>query len=187
VLPEGFAADNPHLDAPTMGHSGVGAAVLAGLPRLRLDDCSAARLSRDGPDVCMYCLEALGGGDEVLAFPCPGAHLAHATCSAMWLSKAHTCPACRFELPRGLTPRTLGAFFEHARRRLDSVAAAESQPHGRPEQPSTGPPDDSTRTHLAYGSTALQTAQETAEVLELQHLLASGRPSERERLLDSNR
>jgi hypothetical protein len=155
----------PQRPSPERERAGVGAAMLAAMPMARLGATGASRLSAAGVDSCMYCLEELRDGDVVLAFPCPGTHLAHALCSAQWLATAHTCPACRFELPRDLTPRTLGGLVQHARSELSRITANEPQPQG-----------------LQRPGVQFENC-ESAELDELRSLLSSGAPSQRERAL----
>ena len=50
-------------------------------------------------NTCAFCLEPFAQGAQIIVFPCPGAHVAHATCTERWLSVASTCPTCRFALP----------------------------------------------------------------------------------------
>ncbi|KAK4267865.1 hypothetical protein QN277_024591 [Acacia crassicarpa] len=49
---------------------------------------------------CSICLEAFDDeeGDGVLALPCD--HIFHHDCIVGWLKIGHTCPLCRFQLPR---------------------------------------------------------------------------------------
>ena len=111
----------------------------------------------------MYCLDELLDGDEVLAFPCPGTHLAHAACSTQWLARAHTCPACRFDLPRDVTPRTLDALLRPARAKLSRLVVG-IQPDG------------------PRGGEEAAKVDESAELNELRRMLASGEPSQRRQL-----
>ena len=49
------------------------------LPRVKLQSRSTARLEADGCDTCPFCLDTFCDGDELLIFPCPGSHKAHAS------------------------------------------------------------------------------------------------------------
>ena len=154
---------------------GVGHAMLSAMPRMRLGDLEVKRLAANGVEACMYCLEDLTEGDEILAFPCPGAHLAHADCSAQWLTTAHTCPVCRFDLPRDLTPRTLGGLVAPARDKLSRTAAALPSPA---HDVTVRPPCD-----VVLLDVGEQPAEdyEAEEVDELRQLLLRGVPSQRDR------
>ncbi|XP_044477193.1 uncharacterized RING finger protein C2A9.04c-like [Mangifera indica] len=47
---------------------------------------------------CSICLEEFNVGDELCRLPC--SHFYHEDCIVPWLEKSHTCPLCRFPLPR---------------------------------------------------------------------------------------
>lgn len=105
--------DDPQEEEEVLGMSDD---FFSALPKVRLEHHSAERMVADGTDTCPFCLESFAPGDEVLLFPCPGTHKAHAECSATWLASATTCPSCRFALPNDLpTSRTLGSLLEPAR------------------------------------------------------------------------
>jgi len=145
------------------GNGGVDEIALHATLRATVGKGGAARLALAGVEACMYCLDELRDGDEVLAFPCPGAHLAHAACTTQWLAYAHTCPACRFDLPRDVSPRTLDALLQPARAKLSRLAVGIKldEPRGGEEA----------------------AKDESAELDELRHMLASGAPSQRRPVL----
>ena len=107
-----------HQDEPPEddeGPAGMSEDFFEALPKIMLEQRSADRLVADGTDTCTICLDEFVPGDEVLLFPCPGTHKAHASCSASWLANATTCPTCRFNLPMDLpSSRTLGDLLEPA-------------------------------------------------------------------------
>lgn len=63
------------------------------LPRGKLADASML-----AETACPVCLECFATGDELVILPC--LHVGHAACLQPWLATAHTCPTCRFELPK---------------------------------------------------------------------------------------
>jgi hypothetical protein len=52
------------------------------------------QLSRD----CAICCESLQISQKILQIPSCG-HIFHETCALLWLTKHHTCPYCRYQLP----------------------------------------------------------------------------------------
>ena len=64
------------------------------LPRGKLSDASLL-----ADRTCPVCIECFNAGDELVVLPCQGLHVSHWACLQPWLATAHTCPACRFELP----------------------------------------------------------------------------------------
>eukprot|EP01047_Picozoa_sp_COSAG01_P064719 COSAG01_NODE_8616_length_2718_cov_31.588393_4_plen_180_part_00 len=46
---------------------------------------------------CPICQDMMGDGQEYMRMPC--SHAFHAGCLGRWLSRQHTCPMCRHELP----------------------------------------------------------------------------------------
>lgn len=134
---------------------GVSDAFFEALPKVVLAEQSAERLVADGTDACPFCLDNFAPGDELLLFPCPGCHKAHAECSQIWLQGATTCPTCRFALPTDLpTSRTLCSLLEDANHEATRI-----RENGLPP--------------------CLPIDEETPELAELSMLFHSGRPSAR--------
>eukprot|EP00980_Cylindrotheca_fusiformis_P031171 scaffold25929_cov255-Cylindrotheca_fusiformis.AAC.3 len=52
------------------------------------------QLSRD----CAICCELLQIAQKILQIPTCG-HIFHESCALQWLTKHHTCPYCRYQLP----------------------------------------------------------------------------------------
>lgn len=145
-------ADEPPEDE---GPVGMSDAFFSALPKVTLKAHSTERLVSDGTDTCPFCLETFATGDEVLLFPCPATHKAHADCSATWLAGATTCPTCRFALPHDLpTSRTLGSLLACANDEASRISDGEPPP-------------------------CLPVDEETPELAELSLLFHSGRPSAR--------
>ena len=81
------------------------------LPRGKLSDASLL-----ADRTCPVCIECFNAGDELVVLPCQGLHVSHWACLQPWLATAHTCPACRFELPtaKPATPEDGAAPMEKA-------------------------------------------------------------------------
>ena len=77
-----------------MTHPGV----LEAMPRCVLSQEQADMLTA-ASDGCPICLVEYSKDDNVVVFPCEGAHNAHWVCMREWLGRASTCPTCRHELP----------------------------------------------------------------------------------------
>lgn len=67
------------------------AEVIETLPQVKM-----TRTKCDGQ--CVVCQENFVPGDDVTSLPCK--HRFHRACVVPWLEKHHTCPTCRFELPK---------------------------------------------------------------------------------------
>lgn len=52
------------------------------------------QLSRD----CAICCDSLAISQKILQIP-PCGHIFHEKCALLWLTKHHTCPYCRYQLP----------------------------------------------------------------------------------------
>ena len=97
-LPNTTGAPRPLLHIHTNGGGSAPAptqrSFVEQLPRGKLGDASllAGR-------TCPVCIDSFDAGDELVVLPCHGLHVSHWACLQPWLATAHTCPACRFELP----------------------------------------------------------------------------------------
>lgn len=50
------------------------------------------------PPTCCVCVELINIGKKGMFMPC--GHVYHPDCLKPWLLTNHTCPVCRFELPK---------------------------------------------------------------------------------------
>lgn len=98
--------------------------VVSAIPRLVLSERAAARLAAEGHETCPYCLEAFSAGEEVMAMPCAGTHVAHADCTTRWLAVGSTCPTCRFALPKRPTATEIADLVVPAQAELARLDAA---------------------------------------------------------------
>ena len=71
-----------------------------------------AQLIAEGHGECIYCLEEFQTGECITFMPCKGSHLGHKQCTEKWLTKARTCPICRFALPQSASETTRAALAE---------------------------------------------------------------------------
>lgn len=71
-------------------------AVVAALPTVYAEP--VGRAGREEMPSCPVCSEELEELEPVRRMPC--GHLYHGDCILPWLARAHTCPACRFELKK---------------------------------------------------------------------------------------
>lgn len=72
-------------------------AAVAALPTVYAEP--VGRPGREEMPSCPVCAEELEELEPVLRLPC--GHLYHGDCCILpWLARAHTCPACRFELKK---------------------------------------------------------------------------------------
>lgn len=71
-------------------------AAVAALPTVYAEP--VGRAGREEMPSCPVCSEELEELEPVRRMPC--GHLYHGDCILPWLARAHTCPACRFELKK---------------------------------------------------------------------------------------
>jgi len=72
------------------------AAAVAGLPTVYAEPVGPP--GREEMPACPVCAEELEELEPVRRLPC--GHVYHGPCLLPWLARAHTCPACRFELKK---------------------------------------------------------------------------------------
>ncbi|GAB0489606.1 hypothetical protein MMPV_000831 [Pyropia vietnamensis] len=99
----GLVGDDPELTAlmarltdeepPTVR---ADTAAVAALPTVYAEP--VGRPGREEMPSCPVCAEELEELEPVRRLPC--GHLYHGDCILPWLARAHTCPACRFELKK---------------------------------------------------------------------------------------
>ena len=109
-------------------------------------------------DSCAICLEGYAEGEELVCLPCDGLHKGHWRCLRRWLQGAHTCPQCRWSLPRSASSGDLPALMSLGESELERLRALPSGKSKRctssesSRESSLAPPSSSSSTSSAATS-----------------------------------
>jgi len=120
------ASSSPPSSRSSSGGGACPASAAASSASASASSASSSSAPTTLSDACAVCLDEFAAGELVTVLPCR--HFFHPACADAWLCRERTCPLCKADVVRALTPAATGALVlrgqARARRAPRAAAAA---------------------------------------------------------------